>query len=443
MQEHARNCLTGRGNYRTIIFVDAVIVGHICIDLTPGLTLHRPVERVSALIRPGALVDVAGLTVSPGGAVANTGLSLRRMGIETGLIGRVGADPLAAILQRELVVALTGDETHTAAAGNWLQLVTDSSAGTSYSIILPIPGLDRIFLHDSGANDHFSVTDFISGLDRMIDTNHQVTRGAPSSLPRLMHFGYPTAVASMYRNGGLPLSNMLSAARAKGMTVSLDFSLPDPDGEAAAADWREILTAAMPLTDICFPSVEELSLMIDPLGFHERERLGSGSEAFSPEYAYDLAGELLRMRAGVVVVKLGARGLLMRWNPNALDRLHDTGAINFAKCLPQATSSATSVDALLVPSYPVDHVVAATGAGDAAIAGFLAALLSGGTMVDAAETGCVAGRNAVLTIDAVSGAQSLSEMNEFRRQNTHRSPIVFEDDDAWLRRSDGTYEHQG
>jgi sugar/nucleoside kinase (ribokinase family) len=90
--------------------MDAIVVGHVCIDLTPGLQMHQPVESVSALMRPGALVDVAGLTVSPGGAVSNTGLGLARMGMDVGLIGRVGADPLAAMLRRELAEATVDSE---------------------------------------------------------------------------------------------------------------------------------------------------------------------------------------------------------------------------------------------------------------------------------------------------------------------------------------------
>lgn len=413
--------------------MDAIVTGHVCIDLTPGLHLHHPVQSVSEMMRPGCLLDVAGLTVSPGGAVSNTGVSLARMGVDVGLIGRVGTDSLAQILRQELAVA--GAQAH-------IELVQDDSAGTSYSVILPIPGVDRIFLHDSGANDNFSVQDLVHGLSRL----GGATPG--DAAPRLMHFGYPTAVASMYREGPAPLRELLSAARERGMTVSVDFSLPDPEGEAAAAPWREILAEAMPLTDLCFPSIEELSLMIDPAGFTERERTGGGAESFSCDYGYLLAGELVTMGAAVVAVKLGGRGLLLRWDPTVGERLHDTGAIDLAERLPAAEQGAqsgrndTAIDALLVPSYPVEQIVSATGAGDTAIAGFLAALLAGGSILDAAELGCVAGRNAVTTVDAVSSAQPLAVMEQFRRTASRRSEVTFEDDHAWHRRTDGAFEHR-
>ncbi|MFW5695977.1 MAG: carbohydrate kinase family protein, partial [Alkalispirochaeta sp.] len=318
--------------------MDAVVAGHICIDLTPGLHGHQPVRSVAELMRPGGLVDVTGLTVSPGGAVSNTGLSLARMGIEVGLIGRVGADPLAEMLRRELAVAGVSAR---------LKLVEDASAGTSYSVILPIPGLDRIFLHDAGANDTFSVRDLAAGFTAFGLTEGGQGRspgGADDAAgrgetPRIMHFGYPTAVASMFRTGPAPLREVLTAARRRGMTVSVDFSLPDPEGEAAAAPWREILHEAMPLTDLCFPSVEELSLMIDPAGFRERERSRAGAQAFAPDYGYALAGELVAMGAAVVAVKLGGRGLLLRWDPARQARLGDTGAITLGERLPDATEA--------------------------------------------------------------------------------------------------------
>ncbi len=431
--------------------MDAVVAGHICIDLTPGLHGHQPVRSVAELMRPGGLVDVTGLTVSPGGAVSNTGLSLARMGIEVGLIGRVGADPLAEMLRRELAVAGVSAR---------LELVEDASAGTSYSVILPIPGLDRIFLHDAGANDTFSVRDLAAGFSAF-----GLNERGQGDTPRIMHFGYPTAVASMFRTGPAPLREVLTAARRRGMTVSVDFSLPDPEGEAAAAPWREILSEAMPLTDLCFPSVEELSLMIDPAGFRERERSRAGAQAFAPDYGYALAGELVAMGAAVVAVKLGGRGLLLRWDPARQARLGDTGAITLGERLPDATEaggpSATTgasappdrsdsarpphptdtIDALLVPAYPAETIVSATGAGDTAIAGFLAALLAGGSLVDAAETGCVAGRNAVTTVDAVSSVQSLQAMNEFRRSASRRSEVTFENSTEWFVRADGAYEH--
>jgi sugar/nucleoside kinase (ribokinase family) len=397
--------------------MDAVVAGHVCVDLTPGLGAHRAVEAVEELLRPGSLIDARGLVVSPGGAVANTGLSLARMGVSVGLMARVGSDSLAPMLRATLQDAGVPDTA--------VELVEATGESTSYSVVLALPGVDRIFLHDSGANDSFSVTDVRSGLDRF-------ARISTGSQPRIMHFGYPTAIASMYRTGPEPLALVLGEARARGLTVSVDFSLPDPAGEAAAAPWREILERAMPLVDICFPSVEELSLMLDRPGFLRRESRHTGAEAFSPDYAYDLAGELLAMGAAVVVVKLGARGLLVRWDQASRERLTRTGAISLRDRLPGGGHGDTVTVACIVPGYNAPQVVSTTGAGDSAIAGVLAALLGGYSLVEACEIGCLAGRNAVMTVDAVSGAQSLAEMeNERNRDASERSAVALERPAEW------------
>ncbi|TVR71129.1 MAG: carbohydrate kinase family protein [Spirochaetaceae bacterium] len=412
--------------------MDAIVAGHLCLDLTPGLGEHSAVAAVDGLLRPGSLVDTHGLTVSPGGAVANTGLSLARMGVSAGLVARVGTDPLADMLRGALRDSGGPDTV--------IELVADTGISTSFTVVLAIPGVDRIFLHDSGANDSFSVEDLRRALEGFART---VPEAPATAGPRVFHFGYPTAMASMYRTGAEPLALVLEEARRRGMTVSLDFSLPDPAGEAASAPWRAILSRAMPLVDICFPSVEELSLMLDRPGFLQREARHAGAEAFSPDYGYQLAGELLQMGAGVVVVKLGARGVLVRWDPTNAERLRDTGAIELGKRLPEASAEGAPPDALVVPGYPAAQVVSTTGAGDSSIAGVLAALLEGASLSAACEVGCLAGRNAVMRVDAVSGARSLRDMESERLEGaSRRAAVEFERPAEWHRREDSLFYHR-
>src|SRR5262249_5778462 len=74
---------------------EAIVAGHVCLDLTPRFPDAGPFD-FAARVRPGALVEVGELAFTAGGAVANTGLALARLGVETGLVARVGDDPLAA-----------------------------------------------------------------------------------------------------------------------------------------------------------------------------------------------------------------------------------------------------------------------------------------------------------------------------------------------------------
>ena len=70
---------------------DAVVAGHICLDVIPDLSVH-PEFRLEALLRPGHLVEIGPAAFSTGGPVSNTGLALHRLGIRTLLMGKVGND---------------------------------------------------------------------------------------------------------------------------------------------------------------------------------------------------------------------------------------------------------------------------------------------------------------------------------------------------------------
>ena len=65
--------------------VEVVVAGHVSLDVFPAL-------RGSVTLEPGRLVEVGPAAFSTGGAVANTGLALHRLGVPVRLVGRVGAD---------------------------------------------------------------------------------------------------------------------------------------------------------------------------------------------------------------------------------------------------------------------------------------------------------------------------------------------------------------
>jgi sugar/nucleoside kinase (ribokinase family) len=177
--------------------------------------------------------------------------------------------------------------------------------------------------------------------------------------------------------------------------------------------------------------------MLDPAGFYEREARAAGAEAFSPDYANKLAGELVALGAAVVVVKLGSRGLLLRWG--APLRLADTGALRLGLRVPPhpllgAHELNLEGGAVVIPAWPAPQIVAATGAGDTAIAGVLGALLSGESLPVALEMGCLAGRAAVMTVDAASSARPYAELEAEHRAfagGADRAVITFEDASAW------------
>ena len=212
---------------------DAVVAGHICLDIIPDFSSVGQVP-LSALLRPGKLVEVGDATLSTGGAVANTGLALNILGVRTQLMGKVGDDALGRVV-RDIV---SGRDPRLADG-----MVVDATAGTSYTVIISPPGVDRIFFHSPGANNTFGPGDV------RYDIVEQV---------RLFHFGYPPLMRRTYRHEGSELVEIFRRVRALGVTTSLDMALPDPASDAGHADWPAILRNVLPFVDVFLPSIEEI-----------------------------------------------------------------------------------------------------------------------------------------------------------------------------------------
>ena len=126
--------------------VDVVVAGYLCIDLIPHF--HGAPRAIHELFRPGAIIDVEGMTMTLGGVVANSGLALQRFGCSTTPMALVGRDALG-----EMVVSLLNNQGISGAISR------SNDAKTSFSVVLSPPGTDRIFLECCGANDLFSPAD--------------------------------------------------------------------------------------------------------------------------------------------------------------------------------------------------------------------------------------------------------------------------------------------
>jgi hypothetical protein len=71
--------------------LNAVVAGNICLDIIPAMPAIPPGGFKETFL-PGHLLEVGAAALSPGGAVSNTGLALRRLGIPAQLICKIGAD---------------------------------------------------------------------------------------------------------------------------------------------------------------------------------------------------------------------------------------------------------------------------------------------------------------------------------------------------------------
>lgn len=354
---------------------DVVVAGHICLDLHPDLSGagRKPFDDT---FLPGRLVATGPVSYSTGGAVANTGLALNQLGIASRLVGKVGDDLFGQAI-RQIV---TSRGAHLAEG-----MVIDSSASTSYTIILNYPGVDRIFLHYPGANDTFQATDVPYALLKRA---------------RLFHFGYPPLMRSAFVAGGAPLAEIFLQAKRTGITTSLDMAFPDPASEAGLADWHSILESVLPQVDIFLPSAEEILFMLRRETYQELCRVAKGSDILSlitPELLSELSQELITMGARIVGLKLGYRGMYVRTGNQIL-------VSSMGRARP-SNPDAWAGKELWAPCFRV-AVAGTTGSGDATIAGFLSALLRDLSIEQALIMAAAVGACSVEATDALSGIRT-------------------------------------
>ncbi len=352
--------------------LDVIVAGHICLDIIPtfGPSAGRGEE---GLLLPGRLLEVGAAALSTGGAVSNTGLALHRLGLATRLVGKVGDD-----LFGRVILDLLAQHDPGLAQG----MIVAAGEVSSYTVVINPPAVDRIFLHCPGANHTFTADDI----------PYDLVANA-----RLFHFGYPPLMRQMYREGGRYLAEVMRRAREAGATTSLDMAMPDPSGPSGQVDWREILRATLPYTDLFLPSAEELLFML------RRERFAAlaQSPAPKPEEVADLAEMALRWGARIVALKVGERGLYLRTT--------DASSLGAMGRAAPADPDAWGNRELWSPCFVPMPLVGTTGAGDATIAGFLAALLRGLGPEEAVTIACAVGACNVEAADALSGIRTWEE----------------------------------
>jgi len=371
---------------------DIICAGHICFDVIPALNAPAAGTWFESLI-PGKLIDVGDVTVSTGGPVSNTGIGLIKLGVKTGLMGKVGDDFFGhAVVER--LKPYGADQSMTVVKGE----------STSYTVALAPPKVDRIFLHNRGANNTFGVD----------DVNYDIV-----SQCKLFHLGYPPLMKHLYSDGGRQLTEIFKRAKATGVTTSCDMALPDPNAEAGKANWDAILKNTLPYVDLYLPSVEETLYMLDQDKFWARKKQAAGKDALdfiTVDDCEEVADKCIQYGAKVVILKSGHLGMYFR----SADKSKFT---NFGRLAPKDTTN-WSGRQLWEPAFHVETVASATGSGDSAIAGFLSAYVRGLNCEDVIRYACAVGGFNVMVFDAVSGIKSWDETTAaIKSWNKNKVPI--------------------
>lgn len=349
---------------------EVIVAGHVCLDIIPDW--GEATSELQTALTPGALLKIGPATLSPGGAVSNTGMALHRLGVATRLMGKVGNDAFGRMILeifRSIDPALSDS------------MIISPGEQTSYTVVLSPPNTDRVFLHHSGANDRFDSTD--------MDT-------AKLSGARLLHFGYPPVMRRLSSDGGLELSRIFSIAKSSGLATCMDMAQIDRQAEAARVDWAKLLARVLPHVDIFFPSLDEILFMLGESAV--------ASEAATPATLARIADRLIDMGSAIVVLKLGEDGLYFRATADVA-RLQSIGGKLLAD--PHEWAGRRMAE----PSFAVD-VVGTTGAGDCAIAGFLAGLLLGLGPQECLTASAATGACCVEKPDATSGVPNWNALQE-------------------------------
>jgi sugar/nucleoside kinase (ribokinase family) len=340
-----------------------VVAGHLCLDLTPALIGGWP--------RPGGLAEAGALNFSCGGAVANVGSALWRLGSPVRLIGLVGEDRLGEIAT-QLLQPL----------GNHPGIRTAPGQMTSYSIVIAPEGHDRAFLHCPGANAVFTSANV---RDEDLDD------------AGWLHFGYPPVMPAIAADGGRELAELFCRAKARGLRTSLDFC--SISGTAASTDWCTVLSNCARAVTVFAPSIEELRTALR----QPPRDAGDIGDVRS------LAGMLFVMGFSIVAIKLATSGIYLATTDVARDLAGWRLGTEWVS------------RELIAPCFRA-NVVNTTGAGDCAIAGLVASITSGGGPEDALTMAAAAGACSVEAADATSGVRSMPEMQARVEAGWERMP---------------------
>jgi len=385
--------------------IEIVAAGHTCLDLIPAFTIEGKVDKMTDVLVPGKMINMGKCVVVGGGPVTNAGVSIRRLGVKTELIGKIGNDDFG----KEIMNWYEEHEGHF----KGIQMVDDES--TSYTIAICIPGIDRFYLHHCGANDTFGYDDMSFDL---------VERS------KLMLFGYPPWMKKLYENTGDELTKILKKTRELGTTTALDLSIPDVSGYGDRFDWLATLKNWVPLSDIMVPSAEELFYFLYKDKFLEKKaNLGPKEgvlDHMSVNEVSTLGKDLIDMGTAIAMVKCGHRGLYVR--TAGQERLKKLGA---AGCFDLENWANRE---LWHPVYKEEKFVGALGSGDSAIAGFLAAFVWGHTIESCLRYANAAGSMNVTVPDGLTWNKGFDDLTK-RIEAGWKTKDLKIDEDGWK------YEH--
>jgi sugar/nucleoside kinase (ribokinase family) len=220
------------------------------------------------LPEPGELVASEDFLLATGGCAANVAVSLAKLGVPSTVAGCVGADLFGEFLERELQAV--GVDTH--------GLRRSADRGTSKTVIFPVGGDDRRFVHTFGANAEFAA----EHVDRALLADCEVFYlGGYLVLPGV---------------GAPELAQLCAEARAGGARTVLDVVVPR-GAEVALESVQEVL----PNVDFFVPNEDEARALTGEADSHRG------------------AVRLVEAGCGTAIVTRGTAGAVLRSRDELLE----------------------------------------------------------------------------------------------------------------------------
>jgi len=229
----------------------------LCVGILVADLFVPPLPRLPL---PGELQLVEDMLLSTGCCAANAAMDLARLGTRVAVAGKVGNDFFAGFVRQELEakgVDVTG-------------IRQSATAPTASTVILPVAGQDRRYIHAVGANAELRVDD--------IDLD-QVARA------RVLYVGGYLLFPGFEPAG---LAQLFRFARDCGIQTVLDVAGPK------AEQGLELLAPVLPFTDVFLPNQDEAAILTG-----ERD-------------TWRQAEIFLEQGAQTAVITRGAEGVLVR-----------------------------------------------------------------------------------------------------------------------------------
>jgi sugar/nucleoside kinase (ribokinase family) len=200
--------------------VDVLCAGILVADL-----FVPPLPR---LPEAGELQKVASMLLDTGGCAVNTAVDLVRLGLRVGVAGRVGRDTFGGFIGRDLSAKGLADVSG---------IRESPDLQTSQTVILPVKGQDRRFIHCVGANAGFRAAD----IDR-----------AAVRRTRLLYVGGYGILPGL---DPAELGAVFAFARGCGVRTVLDVA------GVAPGSGRAMLAPVLPHVDAFLPNEDEAKLL--------------------------------------------------------------------------------------------------------------------------------------------------------------------------------------